>query len=164
MGFDEQTVDGVLKIIVTFKTTPADIDPDLQLRSLRCLAIEACIKFYFSSVLPLLTQYFESHFNPDKDYYLGKANIGRNQGSAATCGPEVSDDSDEEPDYYYDELSDEGTEAKVISKKCKCYFCRYDDYGSVFDAPEYWTETGEKALSPAEPLYFIPVFSSLFQL
>ncbi|WP_257288566.1 hypothetical protein [Endozoicomonas sp. SESOKO2] len=132
LATDEQTVDGVLTVSATFQATPSDAAPSQQLRISNFLDMEDSISAYFSSVLPLLTEYFRSQFNPDKVYYLDRANLERHQGSAVVAGPYDSDDN-------YDASDDKGkasekeTGARATNKKCE-----YDDCSPVSEAPAYW--------------------------
>lgn len=131
-GTDEQTVDGILTVNATFQMTPMGALPSLQLQPSNFLDMGAGINAYFSSVLPLLTEYFRAQFNPDKVYYLGRANIDRHQDSA------VADLDDSEDNYDFSDDEEKDTGAGAIKKDCEYFDCSYDYCSPVSEAPEYW--------------------------
>ncbi len=140
---DEQTVDGVLTVTASFRTPLLDVDVGPQPQSLKSYAVSAIINASFLSILPLLTEYFRVHFNPDKNYYLGRANIERSQGSAADADPDDSgDEFDQNPDLSNDEGEAAAAEidngARAIRRKCGCFECSNTVCDPVFESPQYW--------------------------
>ncbi|WP_422135671.1 MULTISPECIES: hypothetical protein [unclassified Endozoicomonas] len=145
LGIDEQTVDGELRVTARFQITAVNTPPDMRLRPSNFIEMGARSKAYFTSVLQLLTEYFRTHFNTDKVYYLGRANLDRNQGSAVVEGPDYHNyDSDYALGGFSDSSDDEGkaseedTEAGASKKKYKCYDHSHIDVCSLSETPEYW--------------------------
>ncbi|WP_257281582.1 MULTISPECIES: hypothetical protein [unclassified Endozoicomonas] len=135
---DEQTVDGILTVSATFhQATPMDATADLQPRSSNFIDMGAGISAYFSYVLPLLTEYFRSQFNPDRVYYLDRANLERHQGTAVDDDPDGFDDDHDVSDDE-GKASEKETGARAINKECEFFKCEYDDCSSVSDTPENW--------------------------
>ncbi|WP_448217462.1 hypothetical protein [Endozoicomonas sp. 2B-B] len=140
---DEQTVDGVIVVTASFHTPLLDVDVGLQPQSLKSYAVSAIINTSFLSILPLLTEYFRAHFNSDKNYHLGRANIERSQGSAADNSPDDSgDEFDENPGFRDDEGEAAAAEidngARAMRRKCGCFECSNTNCDPVFESPQYW--------------------------
>ncbi|WOG25878.1 hypothetical protein [Endozoicomonas sp. 8E] len=144
-GLDEQTVDGVMVVTASFHTPLLDVDVGPQPQSLKSYAVSAIINASFLSILPLLTEYFRVHFNPDKNYYLGRANIERSQGAAADSSPDDSgDEFDVNPGFSNDEgeaaaaAAEIDNRARAMRPKCGCFECSNTDCDPVFESPQYW--------------------------
>ncbi|WP_252178198.1 hypothetical protein [Endozoicomonas sp. 4G] len=146
---DEQTVDGVMVVTAGFRTTmlnsamlnTADSASQLQPSN---FVTQGIINAYFSSVLPLLTEYFRAHFNPDKNYYLDRANINRNQLPAVADDPDDSDGSCDNYSRDQGEASEKDTGvvasvgATATHQKCESYECSGKDCAPVPEPPEFW--------------------------